>query len=121
MARQQEQVGHERAIFCQLQKLKDQEPSRNTVMALPAQPSKPPQPADRYEGMTDKVISTRSLPEQYHAQSPHTIADSNSNSGVTTEAQPMKVEVGGNDTISQGGSDPFWRCNPISQATQVCF
>ena len=122
--RQLEKPSHERAVYHQLQKLQVQEPAKTSQMSMPAHKAKlqalnssQRKVHQKQERQQLPLIPDRGLSHQQSAEN----SQSNTgdvNSGVS-QAQPMKLEVEANDTLSQGGVDPFWRCNPVSQATQV--
>lgn len=94
--------GHERAVFQQLEKLQAQDPARSTkTSTLPVLPAKP------------QTVSIVEGPGQSSRP-----VDPTRNAAVA-EPQTVKVELADDGALHQGGTDVFWRNNPISQAHQV--
>lgn len=95
--------GHEKAVFQQLEKLQVQDPARSTKTTLPVLPAKP------------STVTNVEGPAQSSRPS-----EQNRNDGLAEGQVPVvKGELETNGALNQGGTDIFWRNDPVSQANQV--
>lgn len=137
--RQQEQTSADKGISQQLQVLQVQDLTTQTSeMPLPNHQAKrhcvdtseqvlPKKPeAKRHCVDAEQVLQKKpeseqrpSMPVRGHPDQQPAQNSGGPGGEPIGEAQPMKMEVGPNEFVNQGGADPFWRSNPMTQATQV--
>jgi hypothetical protein len=124
VVRQQEQACSEKGISQQLQVLQVQDLTRTSQM-----PSSDHQ-VKRHCVDNSEQVSQKKQGSELHPPMPvrgHSDQQPAHNSGGlgsepsmgVGEAQSMKTEAGHNDLVNQAGTDPFWRSNSLTQATQV--
>lgn len=124
VVRQEEQTSAEKGISQQLQVLQVQDLTQTSEVPLPNHQAKRP-----CVDTTEQVLHTKPESEQrppipvrgHSDQQPAQNSGGPSGEPImgVGEAQQMKMEVGPNEYVNQGGTDPFWKSNSLTQATQV--
>lgn len=120
--RQQEQVSAEKGISQQLQVLQVQDQSRTSPASLSDHQAK----RQCMETQTSSQKQQESeqcspMPVRVHSDQQSARNSRSESSVVLGDGQSMKLEIGPNELANQGGTDPFWRSNALTQATQVQY
>lgn len=122
VVRQQEQGCSEKEISEQLQVLQVHDVPQTSQLPSSDHPTKRHY-VDNSEQMLQKKLGSEQYPPMPGHADPQPAHDSGGpggepNMGVGDD-QAMKIEVGPNDLVNQGGADPFWRSTALNQATQM--
>lgn len=117
---QQEQVSAEKGISQQLQVLQVQDLSRPSPASLSDQQAKR-QCMETQTSIQKQQESEQCspIPVRVHSDQQSAQNSQGESSTVVGDGQSMKLEIGPNDIVNQGGTDSFWRSNALTQATQV--
>lgn len=124
MGRQQEQTSVEKGISQQLQVLQVQDLTQTSEIPLPNHQGRRHGLETSEQVLLKKPESEQRPPIPVRGHSDQQPAQSSGGPGSEPhmgvgEAQPMKMEVGPNEFVGQGGADPFWRNNSLAQASQM--
>lgn len=117
---QQEQVSAEKGISQQLQVLQVQDLSRPSPASLSDQQAKR-QCMETQTSIQKQQESEQCspIPVRVHSDQQSAQNSQGESSTVVGDGQSMKLEIGPNDIVNQGGTDSFWRSNALTQATQM--